>query len=92
MANAFEQTVVKIVRRLIRQEYPYSGRAQVVKARITKVLPDGYNLVILDEELNRDENFPEIPKVKSTGTYKKGDIVVVTFVYGKDIYILGGSL
>lgn len=89
MANAFENSIVKVVRRVLRKDYPHCIKPMVVRARITKVMPTGYSIVILDEENNRDMNYPEIPGVKG-GSYKKGNTVIVTFLYGREPYILGG--
>lgn len=91
MANAFEETITKIVKKVVRTEYPQCCRPVMLRARITKIEPEGYKLVILDEELNRDSQYPEIPKVRSSSVYKKDDIVVITFINGKDAYIVGSA-
>ena len=91
MANAFEETIKKVVKRVIRTEYPQCSMPSMLRARITKIEPEGYKLVVLDEELNRDTKYPEIPRVKSSATYEKGDVVVITFINGKDVYIVGSA-
>lgn len=91
MANAFEDTIIKIIKKVIRTEYPQCTRPQMLRARVSKIEPEGYKLQILDEELNRDKAYPEIPRVKSSGTYEVGDVVVITFIGGKDVYIVGSA-
>lgn len=91
MANALEETIKNVVKKVIRTEYPQCVRPVMLRAKVSKVEPDGYRLIILDEELNRDTQYPEIPKVKSSAIYEKGDTVVITFINGKDAYIVGSA-
>ena len=49
-----------------------------------------YTLKILDKTLNVDNDFPEIPNVKSSIMAQKEDIVVVLLLYGgSDVFVLG---
>lgn len=49
-----------------------------------------YTLKILDKTLNVDNDFPEIPNVRSSIQVQKDDIVVVLLLYGgSDVFILG---
>ena len=63
-------------------------------ARIVQAKQDGekymYTLKILDKTLNVDNDFPEIPNVRSSIQIQKDDIVVVLLLYGgSDVFILG---
>ena len=63
-------------------------------ARIVQAKQDGekymYTLKILDKTLNVDNDFPEIPNVRSSIQVQKDDIVVVLLLYGgSDVFILG---
>lgn len=91
MANAFEDTIIKIVKKVIRTEYPQCSKPQMIRAKISKIEPEGYKLQVLDEEFNRDKAYPEIPRVKSPSVYEVGNTVVITFINGKDVYIVGSA-
>ena len=51
-------------------------------AVVTKAEDHYYTLKILDRNLQEDKNFPEIPSVASNVECKKGELVVVVFLYG----------
>ena len=47
-------------------------------------------LKILDKTMNTNEDFPEIPGVKTDIAFEKGDIAVVLLLYGgSGVFILG---
>ena len=63
-------------------------------AKVVQVKTDNekyvYTLKILDKTLNVDNDFPEIPNVKSSIRAQKEDIVVVLLLYGgSDVFVLG---
>ena len=63
-------------------------------AKVVQVKTDNekyvYTLKILDKTLNVDNDFPEIPNVKSSIRAQKEDIVAVLLLYGgSDVFVLG---
>ena len=63
-------------------------------AKVVQVKTDNekyvYTLKILDKTLNVDNDFPEIPNVKSSIKARKEDIVAVLLLYGgSDVFVLG---
>lgn len=81
----------------IREKYPHmrnpSGAcARIVQAEVNGQQPGTYKYAIriLDQSLNTDDQYPEIPGVISSLKLDKEDIVVVLFLYGgTDVYIIG---
>lgn len=89
MANIWEERIGRVVNKLLRTQYPHLQKPTAVRGQITKVTSNQYHIVILDENLKRDTNYPEIPNVSSQLTLKNGDMVVVIFLNGNDAYIVG---
>ena len=80
----------------IQQKYPHLRHPAGVCARIVAIASASragnyeYTIRILDEGMNVDTQYPEIPGVVSALTLKKDEVVVVLFLYGgTDVYILG---
>lgn len=49
-----------------------------------------YTLKILDKAMNNDNDFPEIPNVKTEVELAQGDIAVILLLYGgSSIFVLG---
>ena len=70
-------------------QHPAGMYAKVVQAK-TDNEKYVYTLKILDKTLNVDNDFPEIPNVKSSIMAQKEDIVVVLLLYGgSDVFVLG---
>lgn len=78
----------------IREKYPHLRHPACVYARIVKVCQaDGiyeYTVRILDADMDTDEDFPEIPGVRSSLRMKEGDTAVVMLLYGgANVYVIG---
>ena len=81
----------------IREKYPHLRHPAGVCARIVAIGANSkqpgsyeYTIRILDEGMNVDAQYPEIPGVVSALTLKKDEVVVVLFLYGGTaVYILG---
>lgn len=89
MVNAWEERIRRVIKKVIRTEYPYISKPSAVCCRVTNVREQGYSIVLLDENKNRDVTYPEIPNVQSQIELKKGDTVAVIFLGGQDAYIVG---
>ncbi|MCM1258416.1 MAG: hypothetical protein NC307_11260 [Roseburia sp.] len=94
MSGMLQIFVEKEIDRHIREkythiQYPYGLCARVIRVEKRK---DAfvYTLRILEQTFEDDNDFPEIPNVKSHLELAKGDIAAIVFLYsGKYIYILG---
>ena len=81
----------------IRAKYPHLRHPTGVCARIVGTGANSkqpgiyeYIIRILDEDMNVDTQYPEIPGVLSALSLEKDEVVVVLFLYGgTDVYILG---
>ena len=81
----------------IREKYPHLRHPAGVCARIVKAGADSgqpgvyeYTIRILDENMNVDTQYPEIPGVVSALLLGKDEVVVVLLLYGgTDVYIIG---
>lgn len=80
--NKVEKIIHKQVKSIIKKEYSHVVIPQVVLAKVTKG-GDLINLKILDEFENIDSSFAEIPNIKTNTIYEVGEIVVISFLYGK---------
>lgn len=74
--------IQKEIKDTMNNKYPHAAIPQTVLAKVTKG-GDVINLKILDEFENVDNNFAEIPEIKTNVLYEYGDIVIITFLYGK---------
>ncbi|MCQ4924079.1 hypothetical protein NE686_13335 [Tissierella carlieri] len=89
-----EDFVKTAVRKQMKTEFPHLELPAAMYAKVTKRTELGeyyeYNLKILDEDKQVDDNFPEMPHVKSKQGYEVGDVVAVLMLYGKNSpYIVG---
>lgn len=81
----------------IREKYPHLRNpvgvcARIVGTGVHSKQPDSYEYTIriLDEGMNVDVQYPEIPGVVSALSLEKDEVVVILFLYGgTDVYILG---
>ena len=94
MSDMLETFVRKGITNEIKTNYPHIQYPAGMYARIVQAKQDGekymYTLKILDKTLNVDNDFPEIPNVRSSIQIQKDDIVVVLLLYGgSDVFILG---
>lgn len=90
-----KEFVENVFKEMIRTKYTHLELPQTMYAKITKgsessAVVHTYNLKLLDENMGINEEFSEIPNVKSKDYYEVGSIVVVTLLYGKlNVFILG---
>ena len=89
-----ETFVRKGIENEIKTNYPHIQHPAGMYAKIVQVKTDNekyvYTLKILDKTLNVDNDFPEIPNVKSSIRAQKEDIVAVLLLYGgSDVFVLG---
>jgi hypothetical protein len=78
----------------IQEKYPHMKHPAGLCARVTQSRESGGNyyctLKILNEAMQEDNDFPEIPNVKTSVWLEKGDVAVILLLYGGNgIYILG---
>ncbi|MFW5435204.1 hypothetical protein [Paenibacillus apiarius] len=83
-----------LIDKRIKEKYPHIQLSAGMLAEITKTQIGTdiheYNLKCLDESRNINDQFPEIPGVKSNLKFEVGDIVAVLLMYGQlDVYIIG---
>lgn len=91
MSDMLETFVRKEITNEIKTNYPHIQYPAGMYARIVQAGEKYmYTLKILDKTLNVDNDFPEIPNVRSSIQIQKDDIVVVLLLYGgSDVFILG---
>jgi len=77
-----EKIIQKQIKSAMQHQYSHAAVPQTVLAKVTKG-GEIINLKILNEFENVDNNFAEIPDIKTTTSYATGDIVIITFLYGK---------
>ena len=71
--------VKTVIKDYLKKELPHTTLPGAMVAVVTKAEDHYYTLKILDRNL---QNFPEIPSVASNVECKKGELVVVVFLYG----------
>lgn len=93
MANSIEETISRLVRKVVRNDYPHIEYPSGICANITARNEMGecyeYTIRILDAEKQPDSKFTEIPKVRSCQNFENGQVVAIIFLYGKEPYIIG---
>ena len=97
MADMLESFVQKVMDKRIKNKYPHIQHPSAVYAKVSQVKKknDIYicTLRILDKNMNTDNDFPEIPQVKTEIEVKKDDTVVVVLLYaGTRAFIVGRDL
>lgn len=94
MSDMLHSFVKKEIKKQIQEEYPYLQHPSGMYAEVVQAGENrgkfSYTIRLLDEAMNRDNDFPEIPNVETDLELKKGDIVAVLFLYGGSaVFILG---
>ena len=94
MSDMLKSFVEKEMARQIKEKYPHIQYPSGMFAKVVQIQQNNEKYIctlkILDRTLNDDENFPEIPNVKTEIALEKGDIAVVLLLYGgSDVMILG---
>lgn len=74
--------VKTVVQDYLKKELPHTLLPGSAVAMVTKAEGQTCTLRILDKNLQEDEKIPEIPSVQSGVQCKRGDLVVVVFLYG----------
>lgn len=94
MSDMMECFVKKIMDSQIKRKYPHLQYPSGMYARVVRAERSGdvykYTLKILDKNLRINDEFSEIPNVKSEINLHKGDVAVVLLMYGgHGFHILG---
>lgn len=94
MSDMLRMFVNQALDQQLHEKYPHMQNPAGVYARIVRAQQVNetymYTIRILDEALNADENFPEVPCVRSDIEMKPGDVAVVLLLYGgRDVYVIG---
>ncbi len=90
MSDMMENFVKRTMDSYIKEKYSHLQYPSGMYARVVRAQQNKYTLKILDKNLNANNDFPEIPNVKSNIELQKGDIAVVSLLYdGSGFYILG---
>lgn len=93
MANSIEKTIVRIIQRVVRNDYPHIECPAGLCASIVDCKEMGefyeYTIRILDIEKQTDSKFSDIPKIRCKQGFELGQMVAVIFLYGKEPYIIG---
>lgn len=95
MAGMLQDIVKSELENLIVERYHHLKSPLAVLARVTNSEGDGngnytVSLKILDKNKNDNNDYPEIPFVKTNMKFTEADIAVVILLYGEaDPYVLG---
>lgn len=95
MAGMLQDIVRSELESLIAERYPHLKNPLAVLARVTKSENDGngnytVSLKILDKNKRENNDYPEIPLVKTRIKLIETDVAVVNLLYGEtDPYVLG---
>lgn len=94
MSGMMESFVKETIDTQIKEKYPHLQHPAGMYAKVVRVEKSGdkykYTLKILDKNLSNNNDFPEVPNVKSDIELQKNDIAVVILLYGRSgFYILG---
>jgi len=91
------EMIRSVIGKTMQTDYPHILIPLAVKARVTKVWGGAaiyqYNLQILNPTGADDEQYPEIPGVKSDVALERGETAAVLLMYGQlDPYIVGKAV
>lgn len=94
MSDMLKTFVETELEKQIKEKYPHMQHPAGVYAKVMNVIPKekGYicTLKLLDRKLNPDDDFPEVPGVKTTIAFQKGEIAVVLLMYGGNEFTILG--
>lgn len=94
MADMLQAFVKQEMDKQIQEKYPHIQHPSGMYANVVQVKKanDKYicTLKLLDRAMHADNDFPEIPDVKTNLEVKQGNIVVILLLYGGTaVFILG---
>ncbi len=94
MSDMLHTFVKKELEKQIQENYPHMRHPSGMYAKITQAREDNGRYVctlkILDKAMNIDNDFPEIPNVKTDIPFQQGDVAVLLLLYGgSGVFILG---
>jgi hypothetical protein len=94
MSDMLQAFVKKEMEKQIQEKYPHIQYPAGMCARVTQSRESNgtysCTLKILTEAMQDDDDFPEIPNVRTKICMEKGDVAVVLLLYGGGgIHILG---
>lgn len=94
MSDMLQGFVKKEMEKQIQEKYPHVQHPSGMCAKVVQVRKSGAGytctLKILDKAMNNDNDFPEIPNVKTNIELAQGDIAVILLLYGgNSVFVLG---
>lgn len=94
MSDMLQTFVKKEMEKQIQEKYPHVQHPSGMYANVVQAKESNGKYVctlkILDKAMNIDNDFPEIPNVKTDIELKQGDVAVILLLYGGSIvFILG---
>lgn len=94
MSDMLQTFVKKEMEKQVQEKYPHVQHPSGMYAEVVRSekINGRYlcTLKILDKAMNTDNDFPEIPNVKTEIELKQGDIAVILLLYGGSIvFVLG---
>lgn len=81
--DMLKNIIIKNINEHIYNSMPYLNLPQIVYAKVSKAEGVKVNLKILDNDLNIDYEFEELPDIKTDISCKIDDIVLVSFLRGE---------
>lgn len=93
MSDMLQTFVKREIEKQIQEKYPHVQHPSGMCAKViqSKEINGRYmcTLKILDKAMNFDNDFPEIPNVKTDIKLKQGDVAVILLLYGGIVFVLG---
>lgn len=94
MSDMLRTFVNKEMEKQIREKYPHMQHPSGMYANIIRIKESNGKYVctlrILDEAMNADNDFPEIPDVETDIELKQGDTAAILLLYGgSSVFVLG---
>lgn len=94
MSDMLRTFVKREMERQIHEKYPYMLHPPGMYAKVVRTKESNGKYVctlrILDEAMNADNDFPEIPDVETDIELKQGDTAAILLLYGgSSVFVLG---
>lgn len=94
MSEMLKEFVSNEMEKQVNEKYPHMKNPTCVYAKVVNVTEKDdlyyYTLKILDKNMDTNNDFPEVPNVKSILHLNAGEVAVIALLYGgSDIFILG---
>lgn len=94
MSDMLQTFVQKEMEKQIQEKYPHIRHPSGMYAKVTQVRQSGEQFIctlkILDKAMNIDNDFPEVPNIKTGVELRKDDVAVILLLYGgSSVFVLG---